>query len=54
VVLGYGVVGVYVAMALFYSCMAVMVFRAFFHGDWADRTSEMIADREASGTSTDR
>ncbi|MEF8872571.1 MAG: MATE family efflux transporter [Haloarculaceae archaeon] len=53
VVLGYGVVAAYVAMALCYIWMAGVVVWAFFYGDWARRTAEMITDREAAKSPND-
>lgn len=48
-VLGYGVVGVYAGMALAYTWMAGVVAWGFLRGGWAERGSEMVAEREATG-----
>lgn len=48
IMLGYAVVAVYVAMIVCYVYMVAIVVWAFLYGDWARRTSDMIADRDAA------
>jgi putative MATE family efflux protein len=48
IVLGYGLLGIYVGTVLSYGCWAVVVAVGFHWGDWAGTAASMMAEREAT------
>jgi Na+-driven multidrug efflux pump len=48
VVLGYGLLGIYVSLVLSYACWAAVAAAGFRWGDWAETAASMMAERAAA------
>ncbi|MEF8841646.1 MAG: MATE family efflux transporter [Haloarculaceae archaeon] len=53
IVLGYGLLGVYVATVLSYACWAAVAAAGFVWGDWAGTAASMMAERAADAEETE-
>lgn len=51
VVLGYGLVGVYLGLVLTYAWWTLIVGYGFLRGDWAEQAEAMMAERNAAAGS---
>ncbi|MFB6149071.1 MAG: MATE family efflux transporter, partial [Halobacteriales archaeon] len=50
VVLGYGLIGVYLGLAFTYVWWTVVVGWGFLRGDWAEQAEAMMAERDAAAS----